>query len=271
MRVITVAVFQVVVYVAIAQTTVMTYNIRNSRASDGVNSWENRKERLVQLVKKVNPDVLGTQEVLIRQLKYLNKSLNNYNSFGAGRNNGRHAGEHSAIFYRKDNYRFIAGGNFWLSETPQVPGSKSWDAAITRICSWVMLIDKRTGKELFVFNTHFDHKGKEARRESTQLLMRSIDSIAGDSPVIVMGDFNFTPVDTAYKTLTGSGVLYDSFREGAVNKTACGFNVSNKECNRIDYILYSSHFSCNSFVIHTDNNGNYYPSDHLPVSAVVVF
>lgn len=252
-----------------AQFTVMTYNIRNSNANDGVNNWENRRVRLVQLIQKVNPDVLGTQEVLFDQLKYLNKSLKEYNSYGVGRNNGKHAGEHSAIYYRKDKYELLQGGNFWLSETPAVPGSKSWDAAITRICSWVTLRDRNTGVELFVFNTHFDHKGKEARRKSAELVMRMIDSLAAGLPVVLMGDFNFTPQDTAYETLTGTGVLSDSFRDGTVNETACGFSVSNTECSRIDYIFYSKAFAVQSYIIHTDNNGEYYPSDHLAVSAVL--
>ena len=247
----------------------MTYNIRNSRANDGVNKWESRRERLVALIRKVNPDVLGTQEVLLDQLKYLNKSLNDYTSFGVGRNNGKHAGEHSAIFYRTAKYEFLTGGNFWLSETPAIAGSKSWDAAITRICSWVKLKEKQTGEEFLVFNTHFDHKGKTARRKSAELLMNMIDSLAKELPVIVTGDFNFTPTDIAYNTLTSSGKLTDSFVPANTNETACGFSVANTKCSRIDYIFYSSPYTANAYTIHTDNNGIYYPSDHLAVSVVL--
>lgn len=270
LRIITSLFLALISLCASAQLTVMTYNIRNSNADDGANNWGNRRERLVQLIQKVNPDVLGTQEVLFDQLKYLNKSLKEYDSYGAGRNNGKHAGEHSAIYYRKDKYELLQGGNFWLSETSSLPGSKSWDAAITRICSWVKLKEKGSGEEMFVFNTHFDHKGKEARRRSAELVMRMIDTLSAGGQVVLMGDFNFTPDDVAYKTITGSGVLSDSFREGTVNETACGFSALNTECSRIDYIFYSKAFSVQSYTIHKDNNGEYYPSDHLAVSTVLL-
>ncbi|HLP49329.1 MAG TPA: endonuclease/exonuclease/phosphatase family protein, partial [Chitinophagales bacterium] len=116
----------VIPLVSVAQIRVLTYNIRNSHAQDGVNSWNKRKATLAALIKKIDPDILGTQEVLPDQLKYLNSTLAGYISFGAGRNNGKHAGEHSAIFYKSDKYEQVEGGNFWLSQTPGVPGSKSW-------------------------------------------------------------------------------------------------------------------------------------------------
>lgn len=256
-----------------AQTTVMTYNIRNSHANDGVNKWSKRRESFVALIRKVNPDILGTQEVLIDQLKYLKKSLNDYDSWGVGRNDGKHKGEHSVIFFRKEKYEQVKGGNFWLSETPDIPGSKSWDAALTRICSWVQLKDKSTGKTFFVFNTHFDHRGKQARRNSATLIHHYIDSLSGNDPVIVTGDFNLEPSDPGYATMTDQSKcrvpLKDSYMEGALPYTDCGFEVSNKDCNRIDYIFSSPQYSKSNYVVHTDNNGKYYPSDHLTVSVVL--
>jgi endonuclease/exonuclease/phosphatase family metal-dependent hydrolase len=256
-----------------AQTKAMTYNIRNSNANDGVNRWNLRRDNLVGLIKKVNPDVLGTQEVLLNQLIYLKKSLSDFECFGVGRNDGKHKGEHSALFFKKDKYELLKGGNFWLSETPQVPGSKSWDAAITRICSWVQLKEKATGTIFFVFNTHFDHKGRQARRNSATLIRHTVDSLAGNSPVIVMGDFNLEPIDPGYATLTDKSnfkvQLNDSYMDGALTYTDCGFDVGNKQCNRIDYIFASQHYSNNSYTVHTDNNGSYYPSDHLTVSVVL--
>lgn len=256
-----------------AQTKVMTYNIRNSNANDGVNKWNLRRENLVGLIKKVDPDILGTQEVLLNQLTYLKKSLSDYESFGAGRNDGKHKGEHSALFFKRNKYELLNGGNFWLSETPQVPGSKSWDAAITRICSWIQLKDKTTGTIFFVFNTHFDHKGKQARRNSATLIRHTVDSLAGSSPVIVMGDFNLEPSDPGYATMTDKSnfkvQLNDSYMDGALAYTDCGFDVNNKNCGRIDYIFASPQYSKNSYTVHTDNNGSYYPSDHLTVSVIL--
>jgi len=252
-----------------AQIRVMTYNIRNSHAADGVNKWSKRKQSLVKVVLNTDPDVLGTQEVLENQRKDLKKMLPGYDVFGAGRNNGKHAGEHSAIFYRTEKYEFITGGNFWLSETPTMPGSKSWDAAITRICTWVKLKDKQTYDEVYFFNTHFDHKGKEARTKSAGLLRAMIDSIAGNKPVIVTGDFNFRPDSEGYSVMTESNeeVLFtDAYSPDAPNYTACGFDVNNKDCSRIDYIFLSKHFINDKYTLRTDNNGTYYPSDHLTIS-----
>ncbi len=253
-----------------AQIRVMSYNIRNSNAPDGENKWNKRKQTLGNLILKVNPDILGTQEVLNNQLKDLKKMLPAYGVFGVGRNNGKHAGEHSAIFYNRDKYELLGGGNFWLSETPDVPGSKSWDAAITRICTWVKLKDKLTYDEMLVFNTHFDHRGKEARTKSAALLCRMIDSLATDDrPVIVTGDFNFEPESEGYAEMINENhpiPLTDAYSSGAPDYTCCGFNVSNKTCSRIDYIFYSKHFVKDSYTVLTDNNGTYYPSDHLPVS-----
>ncbi len=256
---------------AFAQTRIMTYNIRNSHAADGVNKWAKRKASLITLIKKVNPDILGTQEVLYNQLKDLKGGLSEYAAFGVGRNNGKRAGEYSPVFYRKDKFELVTGSNFWLSETPKVPGSKSWDAAITRICSWVELKEKATGKVLFVFNTHFDHKGKEARRKSAALLRQTIDSLAGQNPVLVTGDFNFEPTDSAYAIMTGDKDykvnLSDAYTPGSPNYTDCGFAVSNTRCSRIDYIFYSGALSKSNYTLYTDNNGTYYPSDHLTISA----
>lgn len=256
---------------AFAQTRVMTYNIRNSHAADGVNKWNKRKQTLANLVLKVNPDVLGTQEVLIDQLMHLKNVLKEYNSFGAGRNNGKHSGEHSAIFYKRDKYELVDGGNFWLSETPGKPGSKSWDAAITRICTWVKLKDKQQGFGFFVFNTHFDHKGKEARLHSVKLLRHFVDSLSTNFPVIVTGDFNFTPEAEPYTIMTDAEnyqvALQDARTEANLPHTCCGFDVSNKNCSRIDYVFYNPQFTSLNYTVHADHNGTYYPSDHLAVSA----
>jgi endonuclease/exonuclease/phosphatase family metal-dependent hydrolase len=257
-------------FVAFGQTKVMTYNIRNSRANDGVNKWDKRKGNLFALIRSTDPDILGTQEVLYDQLKDLKKAFPEYISAGVGRNNGKHAGEHSALFFKKEKYEFLKKGDFWLSETPDIAGSKSWDAAITRICSWVQLKEKDNGKVFFVFNTHFDHKGKEARRKSAALLRTKIDSLAQQLPVIAMGDFNFTPNDSAYSIMTNKKsnkiLLNDSYTIGAVPYTDCGFNVSNTHCSRIDYIFYSDAYSKSSYKVHTDNKNGYYPSDHCAVS-----
>lgn len=252
----------------------MTYNIRNSNAADGPNKWKFRKENVVALIHNVNPDVLGTQEVLLDQYKDLQRMLMGYSFFGVGRNNGKHAGEHSCIFYKTEKYNLLNGGNFWLSETPTKPGSKSWDAAITRICTWIQLKDVQSGKSFFLFNTHFDHRGHLARTNSAKLLTHIVDSICGDLPVIVTGDFNFTPESNAYAIMTdtlNAITLKDAYTSDQPNYTDCGFNIDNTDCHRIDYIFYNQHLIPVKYELHKDNNGKYYPSDHLTISSSFTF
>ncbi|MFN8314901.1 MAG: endonuclease/exonuclease/phosphatase family protein [Chitinophagales bacterium] len=249
---------------------VMTYNIRNSNAADGPNKWKFRKEKVVTLIKNVNPDVLGTQEVLFDQYKDLQHMLTDYSVFGVGRNNGKHAGEHSCIFYKTEKYNLLKGGNFWLSETPSKPGSKSWDAAITRICTWVQLEDKEHKTSFFLFNTHFDHRGVDARKNSARLLKHYIDSLCTNSAVIVTGDFNFEPGSEGYNVITEAPQiipLKDAYTVNEPNYTDCGFDVTNTQCHRIDFIFYSSHYKQKGYKLHRDNDGKYYPSDHLTISA----
>lgn len=256
-----------------AQIEVMTYNIRNSNARDGENQWDKRKHRLSALIRKVNPDVLGTQEVLSDQLHDLQAEFKDYIAFGVGRDNGKHAGEHCAIFIRKDKFDLLNGGNFWLSERPERVGSISWDAAITRICTWVKLKDILTGTEFIVLNTHLDHKGEVARRKSAQLIRNRADNLAGQLPVIVTGDFNFTPTDTAYAYMLTdrdhTALLKDTYNSHSPDFTCCGFKVSNTDCSRIDYIFCSAGLITSDYTVHSDNNGTNYPSDHLPVSVKV--
>ncbi len=257
-----------------SQIKVMSYNIRNSNAADGPNKWKYRKENVGDLIKQVDPDVLGTQEVLLDQYNDLKKRLPSYSVFGAGRNNGKHAGEHSCIFYKTEKYKLLNGGNFWLSETPSKPGSKSWDAAITRICTWIQLKEKQSGKSFFVFNTHFDHRGQLARVNSAKLLIHVVDSICGDLPVIVTGDFNFSPESPGYAILTDTFntiTLKDAYTPDQPNYTDCGFNIENTDCHRIDYIFLNQHFIPVKYQLHKNNNGKYYPSDHLTISTSLTF
>lgn len=250
--------------------TVMTYNIRNSNAADGPNKWKFRKENVANLIRSVNPDVLGTQEVLLDQYKDLQRMLTGYSVFGVGRNNGKHAGEHSCIFYKTEKYNLLNGGNFWLSETPTKPGSKSWDAAITRICTWVKLEDKEHNTSFYLFNTHFDHRGVDARKNSARLLKRYIDSLCTNSAVIVTGDFNFEPGSEGYNIITEATQitpLKDAYTSNEPNYTDCGFDVTNTQCHRIDYIFYSSHYKQKGYKLHRNNDGKYFPSDHLTISA----
>ena len=222
-----------------------TFNIRLKNKMDdslGV-GWDVRKERVAAYVKKQNIDIVGMQEVLHPQLLDLQQLLPEYDYVGVGRTDGKTKGEYSPIFYRRDKYEALERGNFWLSETPDVPGSRGWDAALERIASYAKLRDRETGRVFMAVNTHFDHVGKKARRESAHLIMSKIREIVGDRPAIVTGDFNVTEDDEAYRTMVGSDfVMYDAYhmspRHTGTTFTFHDFGrIPGLECEKIDFIF----------------------------------
>ena len=251
------------------QIRVASYNIRLATPSDSLNAWPYRKEKVKALIRYHEFDIVGVQEAFQHQLNALTE-MPNFAYFGAGRDDGMHAGEHSAILYRKDRFSIVKSGNFWLSENPDVPG-KGWDArCCNRICSWAEFRDKTGGKSFFVFNVHFDHEGLVARRESGKLMVKKIKEIAKGAPVICTGDFNSVPESEQIKTLSAS--LNDAYLiskeppygpKGTFN--AFVFTAPMNE--RIDYIFVSEHFDVLKYAVLTDAKDKRYPSDHLPVVA----
>ena len=198
------------------------------------------------------------------QISQLDSLLEKYTLYGVGRNDGKTAGEYAAIFYNKEKLKLLGSGTFWLSETPEMIGSVGWDASMERICSWVQLEDIASQKKFFVFNAHFDHIGKEARKNSTILIMEKITEITSGKPTVFMGDLNFTPDEPPYLFCLENG-FEDSYREVEKSCTYTGFNVKDALCKRIDYIFTNEHFQTRSFFIDDTNDGEYFPSDHLPV------
>jgi len=253
---------------------VISYNIRLDTESDGVNHWPKRIEKVTQLIKSQNPDLLGVQEALHNQMMDLQKHLPDYHYVGTGRDDGKEKGEYSAIFYKKDKFEVLDQKTRWLSETPDVPGSKSWDAAITRVVTYAVLKEKASGKLFVLFNTHFDHIGKEARKNSAILIKKFIAELKNSSsyreiPILVSGDFNSQPTEEPYLTMiNGMEVtLFDSRPASDLTGTSCGFEVGKRKCNTIDYLFHSSHWKTNDYKVIQNNDGKYYPSDHLPVMA----
>ena len=252
---------------------VASYNLRMDTPRDSLNSWPHRKENVKALIRYHDFDIVGTQEGFSHQLEDL-LELPGFTYFGAGRDDGKMAGEHSAIFYRKERFTLTDSGNFWLSETPEKPG-KGWDATCcNRICSWVRLTDKHTGKSFYVFNVHFDHRGVIARRESGKLMVRKIREIAGNTPVICTGDFNSTPET---EQIVGMGaVVQDSYTitetppYGPVG-TSNGFRFEAPMKHRIDYVFVSRHFKVSEYAVLTDAKDRRYPSDHQSVVARIRF
>lgn len=245
---------------------VMTYNIRYDTPADSVNQWGKRTSKVYALLKKYDPDILGVQEALHNQVTDMTGNIEGYAYVGVGRDDGRTKGEYSAILYRKDKFSVIREGTFWLSPTPAVTGSKGWDAAITRVATWAIMKETKSGKTFLMLNTHFDHIGKEARRESALMIKAKAAELAGGLPAVVTGDLNCTREEPPYAAIMGaSGLkLLDPAPRPAPG-TFCSFKVNTIECRAIDYVLHTSQWKASDYRVIDDNDGKYYPSDHLPV------
>ena len=256
---------------------VMTFNIRYDNPNDAPNHWDNRRDWVGELIRFYNADFVGMQEVLHNQLQDMMKRLPKYDHLGVGRDDGRRGGEYSAILYRSDKFELLDSSTFWLSESPEKPGSKSWDAAFPRVVTWGVFREKASGKRFFVFNTHFDHQGVVAREESARLLLKKINDIAGQTPAIITGDFNADTGSEAYRILTrGEDGLTDAYHAAAApygpewTYTAFG-KLPLKERKRIDYIFINQPMKVEEYVIISEQRGAVFPSDHLPVMAEIVF
>ena len=246
--------------------TFITYNIRYDNPNDGVNAWGNRKQKVFDLLKKHNPDVFGVQEALHHQLEDLIKALPAYAYVGVGRDDGSTKGEYSALLYRKDKFDVIEQNTFWLSQTPEVPGSKSWDAMLPRVATWARLRDKKKKNEFTVVNTHFDHVGTEARKQSASILKQHIEKFSLNAAAVVMGDFNCIRTEAPYEVMLEKKhvQLFDGAPANPPG-TFCNFAVNSMECRPIDYIFYTSQWEPQKYQVITQNDGQNYPSDHLPV------
>lgn len=267
MRAVLVLLFFMTTIGAYAQSIkVMTYNIRLDTPVDSVNQWPKRMHKVFVLIKKYDPDILGVQEAIHHQLMDLVKNLPEYDYVGVGRDDGKTKGEYSAILYKKDRFTILQQRTFWLSETPDVPGSKSWDAAITRVASWGKFNDKKMKATFLVINTHFDHIGKEARKKSAELLKQKAPELGQNLPMIITGDFNCTREESPYTAMMDpKGITLLDPVPGTPIGTFCSFKVNSMTCRAIDYIFHSQQWTASDCSVIQDNDGKYYPSDHLPV------
>jgi len=253
----------------------MSYNIRYGTANDGENSWSYRKDFLFEVINKYNPNILGVQEALNFQLEELAIHFPHFKKSGVGRDDGKNAGEYSAILFDSTKYTLLQEETFWFSETPEEPGSMAWGANFPRICSWVELIEKESNFKFFVFNNHWDHESQLSRENSAQMLLdKIIDLEIAEYPIIVMGDFNAGENNPALKNLINnkSIELKDSYRIiNPLSKSVGTFNqfkgISSGE--KIDAILISSAITIITSDIMRININGIYPSDHFPVTAEV--
>lgn len=251
---------------------VMTYNVRFDNPADGQHNWQHRREAAAALIRSQSADLVGTQEVLKNQLDDFWQRLPEYGYLGVGREDGQTAGEFSAIFYRKDRLQVIKSGNFWLSQTPEIPGSRGWDAACERIVTWGLFEEKASGFRLAFFNTHLDHVGTIARRESVRLLLDRIQNLTPDLPIILSGDFNAPPDSEPISLILDSGYLTDTrSRAASVSGPTWSFHgfgrVPEQQRLLIDFIFVSAQFEVLEYRNIFDRVGETYYSDHNPILA----
>ncbi|WP_439483085.1 endonuclease/exonuclease/phosphatase family protein [Cyclobacterium plantarum] len=268
------------------EMTVVNLNIRYDNPEDGKNKWENRIPIVRSYFNQANPDLIGFQEVTYRQLKDLEKILPAYGFVGKGRKDGIKGGEYNPIFYRKDRFQLLANATFWLSETPEKPGSIGWDAQLPRIVSWAKLKDGESGKIIFHFNTHFDNKGMDSRFKSVDLLAGKIDEIAGASPVIFTGDFNIRKdhprygkqpyrhlIDSFSRRLQMESAEFAAEKVISAGATGNGFeeNWQERPPNAVDYIFVNPQFKIGTYQVDKIIDKGVFIADHWPVVAKMVF
>jgi endonuclease/exonuclease/phosphatase family metal-dependent hydrolase len=251
---------------------VMTFNVRFPAKGDGENIWEKRRDLLVATVREKAPDVMGAQELFYEQGEYIVERLPEYAWFGVSRR-GNRDDEHMGVFYRKEKLRLVESGNFWLSETPEAPGSIAWDMSLPRMVTWGLFEIRASARRFYFYNTHFAHRRQddEARLRSARLIDERLARLPDNALVILTGDFNTTPESDPYRVLTGR--LRDAWRAAAKpagpEGTFHGFS-GKPGAGRIDWILYRpDQIRVLEVETVTRNDAGRYPSDHFPVFAVL--
>jgi endonuclease/exonuclease/phosphatase family metal-dependent hydrolase len=250
---------------------VMTFNVRYPAKGDGPDLWEKRRDLLVETIREKDPDIMGTQELFFEQGEHIVKMAPEYNWIGLSRR-GNHEDEHMGVFYKRSRLRLLESGDFWLSETPEKPGSMDWEVTLPRIVTWALFHSVDTARKFYFYNTHFAHRREdgEARINSAKLIRSRIQQLPADIPVIMTGDFNAAAGSEPHKILTQD--MKDAWevtanREGPEG-TFHGFKGTPREA-RIDWILFRGPIQAQSVETVTTNRDGRYPSDHFPVFAVL--
>lgn len=252
----------------VAPLRVMTFNVRTP-SPDGVNVWENRRDLFVRTIRDADPDVFGTQELHKEQGDYVVAKLPHYAWFGEGRRGGD-GDEHMGVFFRTDRLKVLESGNFWLSDTPDVPGSISWGHPFPRMVTWALFERKADGRRFYFFDTHLPYRDEDeaARTKGAKEILAHIEALPKNVPVVLVGDFNTTPASRAHALL--ATVLTDARatapERAGPDKTFHAFTGLPTE--QIDWILTRGFTALSADTI-TVHDGKVYPSDHFPVRATL--
>lgn len=265
------------VSISAQELNVMTFNIRLNTSSDSLNAWPYRKDKVASQILFHEVQLLGVQEALHDQMIDLKDRLTKFKYAGGGRDDGKEKGEYSAIFYDTARLQLLKTKMFWLSETPEVPGSKSWDAAITRMVTWAKFKDRKTKKIFFAFNTHFDHMGKIARKESAKIVLNKVKEIAGSIPVIFTGDFNAEPSDEPIRIIMDKNNPLHLIDAKEISQTLHygptgtfnGFQSKERNDQPIDYIFVKGQWRVLKHATISQTWEGRFASDHFAVLARV--
>jgi endonuclease/exonuclease/phosphatase family metal-dependent hydrolase len=250
---------------------VMSFNIRYDTAGDGTDNWSHRRRLVADTIRYHAPDVIGIQEAMAHQLRELAALLDAYEWVGRPRDGDR--GEHTAIGYRNDRVTAETTETFWLSPTPETPGSVGWDASHPRIATWARLQVGSSDQRLLVLNTHLDRDGQRARREGSKRMLQQLTEQVTDEAVVVGGDFNCRAGGPAYERASGyelpdDRTLRDSravaARRHGPTTTRTDFHTLRPD-RRIDHLFVSSDMEVERWSALTDRDDDHYPSDHLPI------
>jgi endonuclease/exonuclease/phosphatase family metal-dependent hydrolase len=269
------------------ELSLISFNVRYDNPSDGPDAWAARREQVYALIRDRRPDAIGLQEVLKSQLDDLARAVPEYGAIGAGRDDGKEKGEYSPVLYLTSRFEAPESGTFWLSDTPEAPGSNTWNAACVRVCTWVRLTEKPTGRSFYLFNTHLDHQNQAARDRGAELIAARMAARAHpEDPVILAGDLNAGEENSTVMFLTGRAPraylavspapprtgLVDSFRVAHPDEADVGtfhaFKGPAGDTHRkIDYILVPQGTEVLETSIDRRHRDGRYPSDHYPVTA----
>lgn len=253
-----------------AELAVMTYNLRYA-SSQPPNAWEARRPVARALVERERPDVIGTQEGLYRQVKDLAADLPDYAWIGTGREGGSR-GEFMAVFYRRDRLEPLEYDHYWLSDTPEVIGSSTWGNSVRRMVTSVKFRDRRTERDFYFINTHFDHQVQGSREKSAALVLERVKKLKTMLPVLLVGDFNaVAESNKVYELLVGEDRFVDTWTVAAERgdnwSTFHGYREPSKGGQRIDWILAWGPVQVRQAEVVTFQQEGQYPSDHFPVIA----